>query len=124
MMKLLSLLLVSFVSLQHFGFMVLEMYFWNKPLGLKVFKMGQTQADATHALAMNQGLYNGFLAAGLVYGLCQGDPKIQVFFLICVVIAGIFGAATASKNILFIQALPAAVAIVSVFWTYFLKRSL
>lgn len=98
--------------------MILEMFFWDKPLGMKTFKMTQAHATATKVLAMNQGLYNGFLAAGLFWGLFNQDFRIQCFFLICVIVAGIFGALTASKGILYIQAAPAIVALSLVVWRY------
>jgi putative membrane protein len=97
--------------LLHVYFMVLEMFLWDTPYGRKTFAMTQEKAAATKPLAMNQGLYNGFLAAGLAWGLLlgpAGDP-IKIFFLACVIVAGVFGAVTASRKILFVQALPAAV---------------
>lgn len=118
-MKIISSVLVAFVALQHLGFMVLEMFFWAKPLGMKIFKTTPAQAEATKVLAANQGLYNGFLMAGLIWSLCSQDVKLQVFFLSCVVIAGLFGAATASRSILFVQALPATVALIFVIWNRF-----
>ncbi len=111
-MSTLILILVAFVAFQHLGFMVLEMFFWTKPLGRKIFRRTEAQAKDSAALAANQGLYNGFLAAGLIFGLLVQDPNVgrefQLFFLSCVVVAGVFGAATVSRRILFIQALPAA----------------
>jgi putative membrane protein len=87
------------------------MFFWTKPLGLKTFKRTQAQADDSKVLAANQGLYNGFLAAGLLWGLSLGAAglSIKVFFLLCVVVAGVYGAATVGKKILYVQALPAAI---------------
>lgn len=110
-MKTIGNVLVGVVALLHGYFLVLEMFFWTKPLGLKVFGMTQEVADASKVLAMNQGLYNGFLAAGLVWGLINRDfgRQIKIFFLTCVLIAGIFGAATAGIKILFVQGLPAAI---------------
>ena len=104
---------VALVALLHLYFLVLEMFFWEKPLGLRVFGLTPEFATASRALAANQGLYNGFLVAGLVWGLSlgsAGDP-IKLFFLGCVVVAGIFGALTANRRILWVQALPGAVAI-------------
>ena len=103
---------VALVAILHLYFMVLEMYFWDKPLGRKAFHLTPEFAAASKSLAANQGLYNGFLAAGLVWGLLPGDHghAIKLFFLGCVVIAGIFGAVTANKKILFVQAVPGAVA--------------
>lgn len=112
MMKLVSSVLVSIVGLLHVWFMVLEMYFWTRPLGLKTFGMTEVQANSTKVLAMNQGLYNGFLALGLFWGVCSGDFTWQVFFLSCVIAAGVFGALTASFSILYVQALPALVALI------------
>lgn len=108
--------LVALVALLHLYFLVLEMFLWDKPRGLKTFGNTAEQAAATKVLAANQGLYNGFLAAGLIWGLILGDNDtgVKVFFLCCIVIAGLFGAATASRKILFVQALPAAIALVAV----------
>ena len=107
---------VGLVGLLHVYFLVLEMFLWTKPAGLKAFGQTPASAQATKVLAANQGLYNGFLAAGLVWGLNLGPQgqHIQVFFLLCVLIAGLYGAATASKKILFVQALPAAIGLVLV----------
>lgn len=105
---------VVFVAVLHVYFMLLEMVFWDKPLGLKVFGQTREAAQASKALAANQGLYNGFLAAGLIWGVILGAAgfSIKFFFLVCVLIAGLFGAATANRKILFVQALPAAVALI------------
>ncbi len=110
-MSLLANIVVAIVALLHVYFLVLEMFFWTKPLGLKTFKRTQAQADDSKVLAANQGLYNGFLAAGLFWGLSLGAAglSIKVFFLLCVVVAGVYGAATVGKKILYVQALPAAV---------------
>jgi putative membrane protein len=107
---------VVLVALLHVCFLVLEMFFWDKPPGLKVFGQKKEAATATKILAANQGLYNGFLAAGLFWGLLLGTAgtSVKVFFLGCVLVAGLFGAATASRKILFVQALPAAVGLVLV----------
>jgi putative membrane protein len=108
-MTLLANLMIALVALLHIYFLVLEMFLWDKPAGLKAFRQTPEQAAATKILAANQGLYNGFLAAGLIWGLVLGAAGfgIKVFFLACVVIAGLYGAATASKKILYIQAAPA-----------------
>ncbi len=108
---------IGLVAFLHVYFMLLEMFYWNKPLGLKAFGLTQEQADQSKTLAANQGLYNGFLAAGLIWGLALGAAgfHIKAFFLICVLIAGLFGAATANKKILFVQALPAAVGLALLF---------
>ncbi|WP_255589927.1 DUF1304 domain-containing protein [Marinicella meishanensis] len=105
---------IGLVALLHLYFMVLEMFFWTKPLGLKAFGLTQEQADQSQTLAANQGLYNGFLAAGLIWGLWLGAAgfHIKLFFLTCVLIAGIYGAVTANRKILFVQALPAAVGLI------------
>jgi putative membrane protein len=108
--------LVGLVALLHLYFLVLEMFLWDQPYGLKTF--GQTQEFATQSkvLAMNQGLYNGFLAAGLAWGLWLGAAggPVKLFFLACVVVAGVFGGLTASRKILLVQALPGALALVLV----------
>ena len=107
---------VAIVAILHLLFLVLEMFFWTKPLGLRIFGLKRELAEQTAALAANQGLYNGFLAAGLVWGLVsrENPTAISVFFLSCAIIAGIFGALTAKRSILFIQALPAAIALAMV----------
>jgi putative membrane protein len=109
----LALGLSAFVALQHIGFLVLEMFLWTKPAGRKTFGLTREFAESTKVLAANQGLYNGFLAAGLAWGCWLGaaGTDIRVFFLGCVVVAGVFGGATASWRILLIQALPAAIAL-------------
>jgi len=101
------------VALLHLYFLVLEMFFWEKPLGLRVFGLTPEFAKASRALAANQGLYNGFIAAGLVWGLSLGGAgdSIKIFFLGCVIVAGVFGALTANRKILWVQALPGAVAL-------------
>lgn len=104
--------MVALVAALHLYFLVLEMFFWTKPLGRRVFRLTPEFAEASKTLAANQGLYNGFLSAGLVWGLLQGAAGVptQLFFLGCVVVAGVYGAATVGKKILFVQALPAALA--------------
>jgi putative membrane protein len=104
-------IVIALVALLHVYFLVLEMFFWDKPLGLRAFNLKPDFAKASKVLAANQGLYNGFLAAGLLWGLWRGDVAVQMFFLSCVLIAGIYGAITVGKKILFVQALPAAVAL-------------
>ena len=108
--------LTALVALLHAYFLVLEMFYWDKPKGIRAFGLDPEFAKASKTLAANQGLYNGFLAAGLVWGLVQGaaGTPVKVFFLACVIVAGVFGAATASRRILFIQALPAALALAAV----------
>lgn len=106
---------ILIVALLHFGFCILEIFFWHKPLGLKLFRIQQAFAIQSAPLAANQGIYNGFLSAGLVWGILSNDPMqalhVKVFFLSCVIIAGIFAGITVSKRILFIQAVPAAIAL-------------
>jgi len=109
--RLLSRIAVALVAIEHAYILVLEMFFWNKPLGLKTFNLTQELADATTTLAANQGLYNGFLAAGLFWGLFTGNRLFKIFFLGCVIVAGVFGAATAVPKIFFTQALPAIIAL-------------
>lgn len=110
-MSLIAQLLTALVALLHLYFLVLEMFLWTKPLGLKVFGQSREKAEQSKVLAANQGLYNGFLAAGLVYGLATGSREFCLFFLACVVVAGIYGAATVGRKILFVQALPGLLAI-------------
>ena len=102
--------LIALVALLHVYFLVLEMFLWDKPSGMRTFRTTPEFAAASKSLAANQGLYNGFLAAGLTWGLFAGDP-VKIFFLACVVVAGAFGAATVSRRILWVQALPATVAL-------------
>ena len=111
-MNLAANIVTAFVALLHVYFLVLEMFLWTKPYGRRVFGLTEERAQATKSLAANQGLYNGFLAAGLVWALALGADghAIRMFFLGCVVLAGVFGAATANRKILYVQALPAAVA--------------
>ncbi len=108
---------VALVGLLHVYILVLEMFLWDKPRGMKAFGTTVESAAATKVLAANQGLYNGFLAAGLFWGLSLGAAGhgVKVFFLGCVLVAGLYGAATASKRILFVQALPAAVGLLLLF---------
>jgi putative membrane protein len=113
----LAILLVALVAAIHIYILVLEMFLWRTPRGLKAFRMDQDFADRSATLAANQGLYNGFLAAGLVWGLLAADPvgfQVKVFFLLCVIVAGLYGAATVSRRILLVQALPAVLALVAV----------
>lgn len=110
-MDLLANIFVVIVALLHLGFLYLEMFLWDKPRGLRTFNMTVEVARQSKTLAMNQGLYNGFLSAGLIWGLFAGEP-VKIFFLSCVIIAGIFGAQTVSKRIFYIQALPAILALV------------
>jgi putative membrane protein len=108
--------LVALVALLHVYFLILEMFLWTRPLGLKTFRNTQEKADDSAVLAANQGLYNGFLAAGLLWGLLHPTPafafQIKVFFLLCVIVAGGYGAYSVSRRILFVQAAPAALALI------------
>lgn len=114
-MRIVADILVALVALLHVYFLVLEMFLWTKPLGLKTFANTQEKANDTAVLAANQGLYNGFLAAGLVWGLLYAFPpvalEIKTFFLPCVIVAGAYGAWSVSRRILFVQAAPAALAL-------------
>ncbi|RXH21549.1 membrane protein [Bradyrhizobium nanningense] len=118
-MILIANVLVALVAALHVFFLILEMFLWDKPQGLKVFRNTPEKAEITKVLAANQGLYNGFLAAGLIWGLVHGNPafafQIKAFFLLCVIVAGAYGAATVSSRILIVQALPAAVALAALF---------
>jgi putative membrane protein len=112
-MKLAAQLLMGLVAAIHVYIVVLEMVLWKKPIGLKVFRMTAQRAEDTATLAANQGLYNGFLAAGLVWALVCTELQrpVGTFFLVCVAVAGAFGAATVSRRILMVQTVPALVAL-------------
>jgi len=107
--------LVTLVALLHVYFLVLEMFLWTRPLGLKVFRNTPEKAQITRVLAANQGLYNGFLAAGLLWGLLASRGDVLAFFLGCVVVAGVYGAWSVSRRIFWIQALPALLALGALF---------
>jgi putative membrane protein len=115
-MKLAAQIAAALVAALHLCFLVLEMFLWNRPFGRRSFGLTPEFAAASKSLAANQGLYNGFLAAGLIWGLVQGVPafafQIKTFFLLCVIVAGVYGAATVSRRILWVQAAPAAVALI------------
>ncbi len=104
-------IVVGLIGLLHVYILVLEMFLWDKPAGMKAFRLTPEFAAQSKALAANQGLYNGFLAAGLFWGLSLGPAgtSVKMFFLLCVLVAGVYGAITASRKILFIQAVPAAI---------------
>ena len=102
--------MVGLVALLHVYFLVLEMFLWTTPRGMRVFGTTPESAAASKSLAANQGLYNGFLAAGLIWGIFAGNP-VKIFFLACVIVAGAYGAATVNLKILWVQALPAAIAL-------------
>ena len=106
--------LVGLVAALHLYFLVLEMFLWTTPTGRRVFGLEAAFAQESKVLAANQGLYNGFLAAGLVWGLVADRADAKIFFLVCVIVAGAYGAATVNKRILFVQAVPAALALVAV----------
>lgn len=107
-------IVLAIIALLHLWFLILEMFLWTRPSGRRAFGLSAEFAEQSKTLAANQGLYNGFLAAGLVWGLCLGGAGfyVKVFFLTCVLIAGIFGGLTASRKILWIQALPAVIGLV------------
>ncbi len=113
-MRMIALLLTAFVALSHVGIMILEMFFWNHPVGREIFNMTPEVSASSAILAANQGLYNGFLAAGLVWGLVSDRRDVKVFFLACVIAAGVYGGLTAKMSILYTQALPALVALLAV----------
>jgi putative membrane protein len=109
-------ILIAIVAALHLYFLVLEMFLWTKPIGLKTFRQSQQKADDSAVLAANQGLYNGFLAAGLIWGLAQPVAgtafQIKVFFLLCVIVAGLYGGYSVSARIILIQAVPALAALI------------
>jgi putative membrane protein len=118
-MQIVAQILIALVALLHGYFLILEMFFWDKPLGRKAFNLTPEFAAASKTLAANQGLYNGFLAAGLIWALIVGGHAgfhIALFFLSCVIIAGVYGAITVSRKIFFFQALPALIALVLLHW--------
>jgi putative membrane protein len=114
-MQIASTVFIVLVALEHFYFLVLEMFLWSKPKGLATFHMTQEFANSTAVMAANQGLYNGFLAAGLIASFCFTNTEtaraFRVFFLVCVIIAGIYGGATVGRRIFFLQSIPAAIAL-------------
>ncbi len=117
-MGLISQLLIGFVALLHLYILVLEMFLWTSPKGRKVFGLTEEFAEQSKVLAANQGLYNGFLAAGLSWALLQGatGTTTAIFFLSCVLVAGVYGGITAKPKILFIQAMPAAVSLLAIWF--------
>jgi putative membrane protein len=120
-MHIVSMILVALVALIHVYILVLEMFLWDKPTGLRTFGHTKETATASKVLAANQGLYNGFLAAGLFWGLCIGQSgvEITIFFLGCVLVAGVYGGITAKRKILYVQALPAALGLLATFAAYY-----
>src|SRR5689334_13666319 len=116
-MRIIALLLVAIVALSHVGFLVLEMFYWDDPIGYRVFGTTPEFAASSKVLAANQGLYNGFLAAGLLWGLISGRRDVQAFFLLCVMVAGVYGGLTAKMSILYVQGAPALAALLAVLTT-------
>lgn len=116
-MTLITIILIAFVALEHLYFLILEMFLWTKPKGIKTFGLKSKEfAEETKVLAANQGLYNGFLAAGLIFSIIQKDIKIAIFFLICVTVAGIFGSySTKQIKLFYAQAVPAIIALIFCF---------
>lgn len=110
-MKLVLDVLTVLIAIEHIGFLVMEMFLWTRPFGMRTFGTRPEFAKESAALAANQGLYNGFLAAGLLWGLATARPEVVVFNLICVLVAGLYGGATAKWTIWVVQALPAAIAL-------------
>ena len=117
MMRMIALLLTAFVALSHIGILILEMFYWNDPVGRQIFNMTPEQSASTAILAANQGLYNGFLAAGLIWGLVSSRRDLKVFFLACVIAAGVYGGLTAKMSILYTQGAPALLALLAVLST-------
>jgi putative membrane protein len=113
-MDVIAAVLVVLVALLHVYFLVLEMFLWTRPLGLKTFRNTPEKAETTRVLAANQGLYNGFLAAGLLWGLVTAQWRVVVFFLLCVIVAALYGAWSVNKRIFFVQGLPAIAALAAV----------
>jgi putative membrane protein len=107
-MTILANVAVFVVALLHLGFLILEMFYWTKPLGRRTFGLSVEAANSSATLAANQGLYNGFLAAGLLWGVLTGNEEFQIFFLGCVIVAGLYGGLTVKRSILWVQAAPAA----------------
>ena len=116
-MRIIAALLVAIVALSHIGLLVLEIFYWDDPLGHQVFGTTPEVAASSRVLAANQGLYNGFLAAGLLWGLFSGRRDVKAFFLLCVVVAGVYGGLTAKMSILYVQAVPALAALLAVLAT-------
>ena len=114
-MNLIANILVVLVAILHLGFLALEMFFWDHPFGRKRFGMTPEYSKASASLAADQGLYNGFLAAGLFWGLVTGETSVKIFFLVCVVVAGIYGGLTTRRTILYVQALPGLLALLFVY---------
>ena len=116
-MNIVANIVIVLIAFLHIGFLILEMFFWTKPFGLKTFAMTKETAIASATLAANQGLYNGFLAAGLIWSVVSGSVSIKIFFLVCVLVAGIYGGLTAKRSILYMQALPALIGLALVLFS-------
>jgi len=114
-MNIVANIVIAVVGILHIGFLILEMFLWTKPFGLKTFNMTKEVAESSATLAANQGLYNGFLAAGLFWGIFSGMVSVKIFFLVCVLMAGIYGGLTAKRSILYVQALPALIGLILVY---------
>jgi putative membrane protein len=114
-MKILADIVIGLIALEHIWILVLEMFLWTHPIGLKAFGQTREAAESSRILAANQGLYNGFLAAGLLWGLISGEWQVKLFFVVCVLIAGVYGGMTAKRSILVVQALPALIALLLLF---------
>ncbi len=112
-MPTLATALLLLIALEHVWILVLEMFLWTHPIGLKTFRQSREAAQASRVLAANQGLYNGFLAAGLFWSVATGERPVQFFFVLCVLIAGLYGGLTAKRSILYIQGLPALLALLA-----------
>lgn len=110
-MKMFADIVIGLIALEHVWILILEMFLWTHRIGLKAFGQTPEAAESSKVLAANQGLYNGFLAAGLAWGLIGGEWSVKLFFVLCVLIAGVYGGVTAKRSILVIQALPALVAL-------------
>ena len=117
-MKNIAFALIALVAAIHCGILVLEMFYWDHPVGRDIFGMSETESASSAVLAANQGLYNGFLAAGLIWSLISRKKDVAIFLLLCVIVAGVFGAATAKFTIIYSQALPAFLALMATlaFW--------
>lgn len=114
-MSIIAKILIVFVALSHIGFVVLEMFFWDHAIGRKIFNMTPEASAISAPLALQQGLYNGFLVAGLIWGLIAARKDVLTFFLGCVVTAGVFGALTVKMSILYTQAMPAVLALIALY---------
>ena len=114
-MSVIAAVLVVLVAVLHAWFLVLEMFLWTRPAGLKTFRNTPEKAETTRVLAANQGLYNGFLAAGLFYAIATGSREFALFFLACVLVAALYGAYSVNKRIFFVQGLPAIAALGALF---------